>query len=320
MNKTLKTLLIVGISLFLAGVTVFGISFAAAGGNFGAIDNREVKMQTYTENAENPVSSITIDFKSAGVTVSVEEDIQTLSVEYPVLVNKNGEPLTEIAIKETSGGVTLVENKFWKAYISAFNFTAPQAVLHLPKDRAYALDLFTDTGDITLQGEKLQAQALSLETDTGDIKTSETEIICEKQFSIETDTGRIQLGKISCASLSVESDTGRVSVTDGNVNGNAVFDVDTADLVFTGTFQAHAFKVTSDTGKINALDGCISAQYVHLETDTGDVSVTLFGTQTEYTVSAKTSTGSSNILSGGNGERNLTVSTSTGDIRVDFKN
>ncbi len=319
MKKLFKIFLIVGLCLILLGGITFVIGIFAADGKFSDISLEDVKMHTYTERAESPVTAIKLDFNTTDVDIRLE-DTEQLSIEYPQLFSKKGKPRTEMKVTETENSVAITEHRPWYNNISIGNFLKHTAILHLPKSRVYSLDISTNTGDLTFHGERLQASVLVFETDTGDINASETEIVCENKITIETDTADVRLGKLSCSSLSVEVDTGDIFVTDGNVTENAVFDLDTGDFTLTGTLQANSFKAFSDTGKINALNGCISARNIHLESSTGDVSATLTGSQTEYTVTAETDTGSKNILSGGNGEKTLEISTNTGDIRIEFKN
>lgn len=318
MKKLFKILLVVALCLILLGGITFTIGIFAADGKFSDISLEDVKMHTYAERAESPVTAIKLDFDTTDVEIRLE-DTKQLSIEYPQLFSKKGKPRTEMKVTETENSVAITEYRPWYNNISIISLN-PTAILHLPKSRVYALDISTDTGDVTFHGEKLQTRILAIETDTGYVNASETELVCENKITIDTDTADVRLGKLSCSSLSVEVDTGDIFVTDGNVTENAVFDLDTGDFTLTGTLQANSFKASSDTGKINTLNGCISARNIHLESTTGDVSATLAGSQTEYTVTAKTNTGSKNIFSGGNGEKTLEISTNTGDIRIEFKN
>ena len=63
----------------------------------------------------------------------------------------------------------------------------------------------------------------------------------------------------------------------------------------------------------------MNANVISLETDTGDISVTLFGKKAGYSIYVNTDTGDSNVTSEAGGEKTLKIDTDTGDVNVYFQ-
>jgi DUF4097 and DUF4098 domain-containing protein YvlB len=298
MRKILKRFTLIGLLLTLLGGVIFLVGFAMSGFDIHKMGNIQIEEKQYSESAENPITSISLDFNLADFEILFDDDAESIFIEYPQRQTKKGKNLSKITLTETENSVTITEtnNKF---FLSAFNFVSPVVRVTLPASRTYDLSVESNTGDITILGNGTLS-SLFLETSTGDTSTKRANLTCLGECEIETNTGDVYLGNFEADNLSISTDTG--------------------DIELFGRLKANLLDIEVDTGDIEADDGVIDAVHIVLSADTGDIEATLLGNPSDYAIAADTDTGDSNISSslGSSPTRWLEVETDTGDIDITF--
>ncbi len=317
MNKLLKILLIVGISLLLVGGVIFLAAFGAAGWDITFLSGVVLEEKRFDERAENPVDDVTIEFSNAAIEVRVE-NTNALCVEYPLSKNKNGQELNTVTVTETEGSLSIVERQNLHFNLFSWDLTAPKIVLHLPATRTYDLSLTTDNGKISFTGDKLNATALVLSTDNGEIETLPTEIVCQEAFFCETNNGALRLGSITAAMLTAQTDNGTIDLENCSVTGRAFVETNNGKITLCGNIWANELTVETDNGEIQASAAVIYANTIKLSSNIGDIHARIAGKQTDYTVTVEHDLGNTNVHSATGGDKTLSVSLDIGNIQIDF--
>ena len=360
MKKVWIIFLTIGCSLLLLGGALFTFGFGLAGWDVKALQNTQVTEKTYTEATAGALNRIALDFDVTDVKVVFSEETDKVTITYPQLQTRKGANLSEIKITETEDSISFCEKttKWWR--VSLFGTPNATATVTLPIGKKYSLSLKTDTGDVLLSGNgefadvcvatdtgdvkfsgTFAASTLEVETDTGDVRLDNASIVCDKYISLATDTGDIAAADFTADSLKIETDTGDVKFSgNGTVVNKAEIETDTGDVRISKSLTAATVVISTDTGKvllgnlsgaslsastntgdIKSLSDCVlDFTTVELITDTGDVKVSLAGSQKDYFIRAKTSTGSCNIYPTPDYSqpRKLTIRCSTGDIFASF--
>ena len=297
MKKTLRVLLIIGLILTLIGGLEFVVGFASTGWDYKALGSMQVETLRYTEKAENPLTSLTLDYENADVSVTIDETAESVIVDYPQLQDRNGKLLSEVTLTETDGGLSISEKvSDWK--FGMWDFTDPKVYITLPASRVYALAITTDNGDIKFTGAG-QTSSVTVNTDNGDVKI--TSLVCENAITLTTDNGNMVLENISAKTLTVETNNGDVSLQ--------------------GNILAEHIAIETDNGDITAKNGVLDGKVLIFESDNGDVKLQLTGSQADYAVLVETDNGKSNLsptLNASPNARNLKITTDNGDIHVTF--
>ena len=216
----------------------------------------------------------------------------------------------------------------WYHHINLFNFNEPSVTVSLPKAAYDALQIKTNTGDVTLPGELSFANA-TVECDTGDVSWQAAVV---DTLSVTTDTGDIEITGVSPSKLSAKTQTGDVSVGESKIAealevfthtgevellaiecGALTVVSDTGDVELKDLIAVGAISITTDTGGV-ALDACDAAA-ITVRTDTGDVFGVLLSEKIFVT---KTDTGDVDVPRGTSGGT-CEVVTDTGDIEFEIK-
>ena len=297
MKKSLWILLIIGIILTLVGGVVFVVGFASTGWNYKALAATQVETVRYMESAENPLTSLTLDFENSDISVVFDETAESVIVDYPLLQNKKGKNLSKITVNETDGNLILIEKiDSWR--VGMWDFTSPKVLVTLPASRVYALAIDTDNGDVKLTGAG-QTTNVGINTDNGDIKI--TGIACENAITLNTDNGEMFLENITAKTLTVETDND--------------------DIRMYGNILAEHIKMETDNGDITAENGAIDGKNLIFESDNGDIKLRLAGKQADYAILVETENGKCNVsptLNASPNSRNFKADSSNGDILLTF--
>ena len=221
-------------------------------------------------------------------------------------------------------GVTATK---WYHHIGLFNFNEPTITVSLPKAAYDALQINTDTGDVTLPSE-LSFTNATVKCDTGDVSWQSA---VAETLTVTTDTGDIKIAGVSPKKLSVKDHTGDISVSDGKIEalevsthtgevelsliecGALTLESDTGDVELKSLIATGAISITTDTGEVD-LDGCDAAT-ISIRTNTGDVWGLLLSEKVFVT---KTDTGDVDVPRGTSGGA-CEVTTDTGDIELSIK-
>ena len=335
-KKILIILLIVFGGLTLVGGGVFTIAMAAAGWDFTVMNNVDYVYHEYTEKEE--ITKVELDFDTNDIKVFFDESATQVRVEYAEKYTKSGKQLTQTTVTEENGVLKIKQVR--KRVFLEFSIGESSCVnVYLPKDRAYALDIQTDTGDIWFSGYATLTD-LKVKTDTGTLDLGGT-IVCDGKIDLSTETGDIFLNAFVADSLLIDADTGDVTL-DGicSAFGNVEIETDTGDVCILHTLSAPTIKIETDTGDVYL--GNMSGTSIDVSTDTGDVksigtsvldfttllfstktgdvTLHLVGTIVDYSVQAYTKTGENNLYDYPNPDkaRQLKINCTTGDIKGIF--
>jgi hypothetical protein len=299
------------------GGALFTFGFGLAGWDVKALQNTQVTEKTYTEATAGALNRIALDFDTTDVKVVFSEETDKVTITYPQLQTRKGANLSEIKITETEDSISFCEKttKWWR--VSLFGTPNATATVTLPIGKKYSLSLKTDTGDVLLSGNG-EFTDVCVATDTGDVKFSGT--FAASTLEVETDTGDIAAADFTADSLKIETDTGDVRISKSLTAATVLISTDTGKVLL-GNLSGTSLSANTNTGDIKSLSGCVlDFTTVELITDTGDVKVSLAGSQKDYFIRAKTSTGSCNIYPTPDYSqpRKLTIRCSTGDIFASF--
>jgi DUF4097 and DUF4098 domain-containing protein YvlB len=295
--------------LLLSIASVFVATFCFSGCSVPTFLKVEEKMLTYTESADANIHTIKIDYDVADVNVVLGGN--ELTIDYPKRVKEFGEDLSEIAISEKNGVLSLKEYVKRVVYLNSVDCNL---TITLPTDRVFTLDIKTDSGDIILP-DGGNYTSVSLKADDGDIQIGDS--FCSSNLSAETDTGNITISNFTGANLSATVDDGNISLRGCSVLETVDLETDTGNIATSGLIQTNAFLAVTDDGNV-LTDGVLDAQLLEIETDTGDVYLNLIGRLNDYRITVKMDAGESNVGNTQDGQRRLIATTDDGDIEIQF--
>lgn len=353
MKKLYQILVLVGVLLFLVGAVLFCVAMAQEDWDFSRLSDTQVEQITYAEPAGATYDRVELYFANADVEIIFEER-DTLTLEYPKLTDRRGRAKNEVHLTEEENGITVIEELLWyRNWLSIFNFADPTVKLYLPKDRVWALSIFTDNGEILVEtndqkgedGKVLTDGAVShtknfhISSDNGDVFFLDTSyLVCDEHFSVHTDNGDVQLGVVHAGSLYVETDNGEVGLWGGKVDGDVTLFSDNGDIRLYGALSAATLEVTTSNGEIifgEALRATevtvesnnggiyfasVDATVLTIESDNGDVRASLVGNRPDYSIDVETDNGDANVEDqiSYSSPRVLRVETDNGDIDILF--
>ena len=98
MSKLLKSFSILGILLLVAGGIVFCVALAAVDWDIFAFSDTNVVPQYYTEPTNASFDRVELYFANADVQITFVEGLEELSIEYPLLTDRNGNPRNEMTV------------------------------------------------------------------------------------------------------------------------------------------------------------------------------------------------------------------------------
>lgn len=322
MKTSTKILMIIALSLLLAGVILSCVGVALMDFNFMNLNTAKTVEKTYEVTEE--FTSISISEKTADVTFLPSEDGTVR-----IVCTENKKTPHSVSVENGVLTVRLNDMRKWYDYLSIFSFTKIKTTIYLPKDayknltvktntgnlkmpQGYSFEratLFVNTGNVSWESDVLGA--LMIDGDTSDVKIANATLASLK---LETDTGDVKLEKISAgAPLELETNTGDIRMT--NVRCDALkLETDTGDVTLTDTVAANHAEIETDTGDVKFTRA--DAATLNIKTDTGNVTGSL---RTEKIFNVKSKTGKERVpetLTGGL----CRIRCSTGDIRITLEN
>ena len=316
--KKSKIVLWIGVALLLLGAIIFAVAFALSGFDFQALSNVKTVTKHFEESADNHIQSVVIDFDNAEIEVRVQDNIDTLTIEYPQAQNKKGENISEIKVEETDGKISIVESYKTHINLFAWNFKSPTLVVYLPQERVYALDLQTTTGGIRLGNGNLNVSKITLKATTGMISTKDCVVSSMGAVRFETTTGIVSVGELSAKAVVLETTTGLLTAHKAITAETSVsLKTTTGNIEALGTITADTVTGNATTGDLE-FSVKIYANTITLATTTGDLNARIGGKKADYSILVSHSTGDSNVSAQTGGTKTLNVSCTTGDIYVTF--
>ena len=342
----IKTFVILGAILLVAGLAVFVGGMTAGGWDFSILNTVRYTQKSY--DAEGSVTAVRIEYSDASIAVEYSETAENVHIDYPVRLNERDEEISQIAITETDGVLTLTEHCDWQDSLFQWDIdldfgddSARTVRVVLPAGQNIALDLYTQNGSVSLNADGEALPSLSLRSNNGSISVSGTLTVAE-DAAFQTDNGSVKVSGVSAAGdLTLRTSNGSVraeNISDGSLearssNGSLrLADIAAADSLTAktahgsvelfGNVTAKMLTASTSAGDIAMRDGKVDAQEITMTTELGSIEAegsAFAGAQSDYTVLVSTGLGDSNISDSVGGNRKLTLSTGTGDIRVYFE-
>lgn len=318
MSKATKIWLIVGTSLVLLGIIVFGGAMAMLKWDFFKLTTRNYETNTY-EISED-FDSVSINTDTADIVFVASDDEKCKIVCYEEEKMKHS-----VSVVDGKLSVSAVSTKKWYDHINIGWSGNPMITVYLPKNKNISLSLKNSTGRIALPSD-ITFESIDILGSTGDV---ECKASANGMIKIKRSTGGILLENISAGALDLWVSTGRVSAVSVNCTGdvklrtstgdvkldglnckNLFSECGTGDIALKNVIASEIFDIDTDTGKVS-FDRC-DAREISVETDTGRVTGTLLSDKIFF---AKTDTGDIEVpksMSGGKCE----IETDTGDIKI----
>lgn len=310
------------IAMIISAIVIaVGLALALLGLLMMRFDWRRLDLSHYQSKTHEFVedfNSISIDVDTADVSFRLSQDGVCR-----VACFEDERKTHTVTVQNGTLQIRVAKSK-WYHNIGLFNFNEPSITVSLPKEAYDALEIDTDTGDVSLPRE-LSFTNATLECHTGDVNWQSA---VSDTLSVTTDTGEIGIAGVSPKKLSVKDHTGDISVGDGKIEvlevsthtgevklfsiecGTLTVESDTGDVELKDLLAETAISITTNTGDVD-LEACDAAT-VTVRTDTGDVWGILLSEKVFVT---KTDTGDVEVpksTSGGVCE----VITDTGDIEL----
>lgn len=349
----IKIFVILGAILLVAGVAVFVGGMTAGGWDFSILNTVRYTQKSY--DAEGAVTSVHIEYSDASIYVEYSETAERVHIDYPVRLNERDEEISQIAITETDGVLTLTEHVDWQDSLFQWDIdlfqwdidldfgddSARTVRVVLPAGQNIALDLYTQNGSVSLNADGEALPSLSLHSNNGSISVSGTLTVAEGA-AFQTDNGSVKVSGVSAAgdltlrisngsmraenisadSLEARSSNGSLRLADIAAADSLTAKTAHGSVELFGNVTAKMLTASTSAGDIAMHDGMIDAQEIAMTTELGSIEAegsAFAGAQSDYTVLVSTGMGSSNVSASSGGNRKLTLSTNLGDIRIFFQ-
>ena len=320
MGRATKIWLVIGTSLFVVGLIVFGAVMSILRWDFTSLST--VKYETNEYEINEGFQSIAIKTDTADVAFVPSEGEKVL-----VVCRESQNERHSVAVKDGSLVIDYVDTRKWYDYIG-IGFTSAKITVYIPTGEYEKLFIGSSTGDVHLPKEftfheidisestghvtvnASTSGLLKIKTATGDIRV---ENISVGKLDLSVSTGRIHLKSVVCAGdASLKVDTGDVRL-EGVTCQNLVSNGSTGKLLLRDTVAEEKFSLQRSTGDIR-LDACDAAE-IFMKTGTGDIKGTLLS---DKVFLPHTGTGSINVPKTTDGGK-CEITTSTGDIQIEIK-
>lgn len=310
--------LMIGISLVILGVVMFGGLMMSLGWDFTKLST--VKYETNTYELQNSVNSISIHADTAQIEFVPAEDGVCKVVCYEAENQKH-----MVVEKDGCLNIKLVDQRKWYEYIG-INFERTKITVYLPMEEYENLKICNSTGDLTVSKD-LTFGNMDVSVSTGDVAVFAS---VTNHMKIKTSTGDIKVGNVSAGSMDLTVSTGKVEVCNvvcqqdmtiqvsaGKANladvscENFISSGNTGDLTLKNVVAVYKFAIERTTGNVK-FEAC-DAMMIQVKTSTGNVTGTL---KRDMSFVTKTSTGKVDVPADDYYGGRCEVTTSTGDIRL----
>ena len=335
-----KTFVILGAILLVAGLAVFVGGMTAGGWDFSILNTVRYTQKSY--DAAGAVTSVHIEYSDASIAVEYSETAENVHIDYPVRLNERDEESAQIEITEEGGTLAVIEHVDWEKNLFQWSLgNSPAVRVVLPAGQNIALDLYTQNGSISLNADGEALPSLDLHSNNGSISASGALTVAEDatfstsngsvevsgvsaagDLTLRTSNGSVRAENISADSLEARSSNGSLRLADIAAADSLTAKTAHGSVELFGDITAKMLTVSTSAGDIAMHDGMIDAQEIAMMTELGSIEAegsAFAGAQSDYTVLVSTGLGESNVSDSVGGNRKITLSTGTGDIRVYFE-
>ena len=319
MSRTKNSFIAAG-ALIGLGATIFGVTFLAAGCDFGKFST--VKYSTQTHEVKESFQSIAVEVSTSDVFFAVAEDNQTKVVCY-----EEEKIPHRVSVADGVLTVTAEDTRAWYDY-AVIGTDNASVTVYLPQATYEALTVVGSTGDVGIAKE-LAFEGMNVDLSTGDVRVSAAVAGLAK---IEVSTGDITVEDTSVGSLDLTVSTGEIILSSvasagevklaSRTGDTSLKNVTCAGLTSAGTTGDIELKNVLISGKMSIerssgdveFERCDAAE-IYVKTSTGEVEGSLLTGKTFY---GESSTGKRRLpqTTGGKCE----IYTSTGDVEITIVN
>ena len=323
--------------LIIVGLIVAGIGFASAKFDIKNLPGVTTEDHEVSIPDDESITTLNVDLNYSDIIITFDAEATKISATYQTDTTGNGKLLNEITTSVENNALTIIEDDTWYANALLWHYYNPTVRIVIPADRTVALNVTLDSNDLEIIGNATLSSA-TIETDSGDIKTTEATISSSGDISIEVDTGKVKLGKLTANKLAIDTDSGDVKLSDitvnsitvdtdsgkvrfgkTSVNGELEIESDSGDIDFTDTVTANIIKIELDSAELDCSGAVITAKEIKLITDSGEVDLVLSGAKSEYSIYLDLDSASANVPSqSGSTDKTITIKSDSGDIDLEF--
>lgn len=295
MNRLLKILAIVGVSLLIMGCVIFVVAMSVNGWNFSEFTRQ---YETKTLVATEPKSTIVLDLQDSDVQIVYDASVRYVTVEYAVAKTTSGNELSKYVIVNNNGELRLREDpnlQFWFFWSVGVKSTA---TITLPNNQC-SLSVDTDNGKIVIDSSVINGNFVNLD--------------------LKADNGSVTIdGNVTCTNLDTTTNNDKIVFNGNVIVTNELKAVsDNGAIIVDGKLTANSVSLKTNNGAITA-NGTIDAQRLHFETQNGKITALLEGKNADYGISVETRNGSCNVNDSEGGARKLFAKTRNGSIEITF--
>lgn len=298
MNKGTKIWLIVGLSLVILGLILFGTAMSVHNWDFTKLGT--VQYETNTWQLDGEFHNILIDTDTADIQFLPSEDGAGKVVCHEPANDKH-----QVSVQNGTLTIQLVPEKEWYDYIGIITSENAEITIYLPENIYTTLSIDESTGDVLIPKE-FQFENVDVKVSTGDVQCFAA---ASKEIKIKTSTGHIRVENVSTETLDLVVSTGDVNLTSIFCT-NFISKGSTGNLFMENVFATEKFSIERSTGDVS-FEKC-NASELYVVTDTGHVKGSLPSEKIFFT---QTDTGRVDVpktMTGGRCE----IETDTGDIEI----
>jgi len=299
MKKSIKIIIIVAVSLLVAGVIAMLIGFGVSGFNFRNLSGYEEN----TYNVEQPFSSINVS--------EIDMDVRfilTNDGEAKVKTYEREKLKLNVTVENDVLKITRVDQKKWYEFVGV-NFGTYNdnmfTTVYLPTGEYGELTVKTLSGDVSLTKD-LSFTSVSVDTLSGDVSGC---VNSKGKIGVETVSGDVELFDLSESALTVNTTSGDIEIENSVLQSVAVRSA-SGELSLEGV-KATTFDFHTVSGDIDVERS--DAQTVKIETTSGDVECTFL---TGKIYNYHTTSGSVRIPASDSNGGACDIKTTSGDIEI----
>ncbi len=287
-----KKLIILAVSLVIIGCIMVGIAFLTDQSSFENLDG-ELISKTYDINEEFENLDVELNVSGLNIYLTNGENNKAVCLEkenvtFDIYVENN-----ELKIKEN--------HKF-----ELIDFGRTEVSLYLNKDTYEALNIVTNTGDISII-DKFAFNKININASTADIDLMAS---VQGNINIIVTTGDISLYQSSFVDVCIGSSTGKIDIKECIISGNLEVSTDTGDIYVFDCEVAKKLKLSGNTSDIYGNE--VECNELDIKATTGDVELT--DSLVESNMNITTNTG--DVELNYSEAKDITITTTTGDVQA----
>ena len=295
-----KILLIIAISLVVAGSIIFVCAMTSIGWDFSKLSRAKYVTNSY--DIDEPYKEISIKAETADIVFAVSEDSS-----YRVECYEQERVKHEVSVKDGTLMIAINDTRAWHDYIG-FNFGFPKIIVYMPAGEYGALSIKLSTGNVEVSRD-FCFDNIDISGSTGKITNFAS---AKGDVKLEVSTGKILVSNISAGSLDVKVSTGDANISSVRCKSFAS-DGSTGDIELEDVIAEERLTIKRNTGDIS-FDGCDAGE-LFIQTSTGNVEGSLLS---EKIFIVDTDTGSKKVPSSTVGGK-CEIKTDTGNIKISIK-